>query len=245
MNEDVLIALEGIMKQYNEQKRIGEISFSVKRGEILALCGGNGAGKSTLIKILTGILKPTTGMIKVEDKLADPMSKPYKAFFSYMPDDMVFPKQLTGLETLKFFAGLQGIDDERVEKVLTKVGLYDDRSMFIKHYSKGMQQRLSLAQALLSDAPFLILDEPTNGLDPFWVFRFKEIIREEKEAGKTILFSTHILSIVEEIANTAVFMEEGKLLHHEQIAKLTNKDGKYIPLEKVFFDRQIAGAGKS
>jgi len=242
MSEDILIELKGITKQYNEQKKIGEISFSINRGEILALCGGNGAGKSTLIKMLTGILKPTAGIIKVANESIDPMSRQYKAFFSYMPDDMVFPKQLTGLETLKFFAALQGIDDERVEKVLVKVGLYDDRKMLIKHYSKGMQQRLSLAQALLSDAPLLILDEPTNGLDPFWVFRFKEIILEEKEAGKTILFSTHILSIVEEIADTAVFIEEGKLLYHERIMKLINKDGEYVPLEKVFFEKQIAVA---
>lgn len=240
MSKEHLIELVDITKRYHEHKQIGEISFSIKKGEVLALCGGNGAGKSTLIKMLTGILQPTAGMIKVEGKPTNPTSESYKALFSYMPDDMVFPGQLTGLEIIKFFASLQGIKEERVNEVLMRVGLYNDRKSLIKHYSKGMQQRLSLAQALLSDAPFLILDEPTNGLDPYWVFRFKEIINEERESGKTILFSTHILSIVEEVADTAVFLEEGKLLYHEEVEVLINQSGEYIPLEKVFFEKQIA-----
>src|SRR5690606_29795555 len=98
------------------------------------------------------------------------------------------------------------------------------------------------AQALLSDAPLLILDEPTNGLDPYWVFRFKEIVREERDKGKTILFSTHILSMVEEIADTAVFLEDGKLLHHEKVNVLTKRQEGYVSLEKVFFERQMAVA---
>lgn len=240
MSKEYLIELVDITKRYHEQKQIGEISFAIKKGEVLALCGGNGAGKSTLIKMLTGILQPTAGMIKVEGKSTNPTSERYKAFFSYMPDDMVFPGQLTGLEIIKFFATLQGIKEGRVDEVLMKVGLYNDRKSLIKHYSKGMQQRLSLAQALLSDAPLLILDEPTNGLDPFWVFRFKEIMKEERESGKTILFSTHILSIVEEIADAAVFLEEGKLLYHEEVDVLINQTGEYLPLEKVFFEKQIA-----
>ncbi|MBS4192176.1 ABC transporter ATP-binding protein [Bacillus sp. FJAT-49705] len=241
MSKEYLIELEGITKRYTEHKQIGEISFPIKKGEITALCGGNGAGKSTLIKLLTGIIKPTSGTMKADGKPVDPMSERYKAFFSYMPDDMIFPNQLTGLEMLLFFAGLQGIAKSRVDEVLKRVGLFEDRRKLIKHYSKGMQQRLSLAQALLSAAPLLILDEPTNGLDPFWVFRFKEIIKEEKEAGKTILFSTHILSIVEEIADTAIFLEEGKLIYHENIDVLTNTAGKYNSLEKVFFEKQIVG----
>lgn len=240
MSKKALMELVKITKKYNENKKIGEISFPINKGEILALCGGNGAGKSTLIKMLTGILKQTSGMIKIADKEADTMSQTYKAFFSYMPDDMVFPKQLTGMETLEFFAKLQGLNDRRVKEVLEKVGLDEERNQFIKHYSKGMQQRLSLAQALLSDAPLLILDEPTNGLDPFWVYRFKELIKEEKEAGKTILFSTHILSIVEEIADSAVFLEDGKLIHYASVAELTNIDNQYISLEKVFFEKQMA-----
>lgn len=240
MSKEALMQLVKITKKYNEYKSIGEISFPIKKGEILALCGGNGAGKSTLIKMLTGILKPTSGMIKIADQQVDTMSLAYKAFFSYMPDDMAFPKQLTGIETLQFFAKLRGMNDARVKEVLVKVGLYEESNRLIKHYSKGMQQRLSLAQALLSDAPLLILDEPTNGLDPFWVYRFKELIKEEKEEGKTILFSTHILSIVEEIADSAVFLEEGKLIHYAKVTELTNKEDNYVPLEKVFFAKQMA-----
>jgi len=107
--------------------------------------------------------------------------------------------------------------------------------MQIKQYSKGMQQRLSLAQALLPDVPLRILDEPTNGLDPLWVFRFKEIIQEEKKQGRTILFTTHILSLVEELADRAAFMQEGQLQYCDSVTSLVENNGVYTPLEKVFF----------
>ncbi|MBT2688459.1 ABC transporter ATP-binding protein [Bacillus sp. ISL-47] len=242
MSKEPLVEFVNINKSFHEHKKIGPISFTIQKGEILALCGGNGAGKSTLIKMLTGILNPSGGSLQLEGTPADPTSKTYKASFSYMPDDMAFPRQLTGWEILTFYSSLQGVETVRAEGVLKKVGLYEDRNRMVKNYSKGMQQRLSFAQALLSDAPLLILDEPTNGLDPYWVFRFKEIVREERDKGKTILFSTHILSMVEEIADTAVFLEDGKLLHHEKVNVLTKSQEGYVSLEKVFFERQMAVA---
>ncbi|MBA4536731.1 ABC transporter ATP-binding protein [Bacillus aquiflavi] len=239
MNEQAFIQLNNIAKHYNKFNRVDEINFSINKGEIFALCGGNGAGKSTLIKILTGILKPTAGDIFVNGQKANPMSKHYKEMFAYMPDDMLFPKQLTGYEILSFFGKLRQVSNEKVNAVLNAVGLAEDGKKMIKHYSKGMQQRLSLAQALLSDVKFIILDEPTNGLDPYWVYRFKELILEEKRKGKTILFTTHILTLVEEIADRAAFMERGNVIICEEVKKLTNKNGKAVSLEKVFFQKQI------
>ncbi|WLR54250.1 AAA family ATPase [Mesobacillus subterraneus] len=120
-------------------------------------------------------------------------------------------------------------------EALNQVGLFDVRNIQIKQYSKGMQQRLSLAQALMPDVPLRILDEPTNGLDPLWVYRFKEIILEEKRQGRTIFFTTHILSLVEELADRAAFMQEGHLQYCDSVESLVQKDGVYTPLEKVFF----------
>ncbi|MBS8266661.1 ABC transporter ATP-binding protein [Mesobacillus boroniphilus] len=235
MNSQEWIRIEGLAKHYSPTKKITEISFSIAKPEIFALCGGNGAGKSTLIKMLTGIMKPTAGMVYMDGMEVEPQSKGYKKLFSYMPDEMLFPRQLSGLEVLTFFARLRGISAGKVTAALQQVGLFDVRNMQIKQYSKGMQQRLSLAQALLPDVPLRILDEPTNGLDPLWVYRFKEIILEEKRQGRTIFFTTHILSLVEELADRAAFMQEGQLQHCDSVKSLVQKNGVYTPLEKVFF----------
>lgn len=236
MNSSEWIRIEGLAKHYSETKKIMDISFTIDKPEIFALCGGNGAGKSTLIKMLTGMMKPTAGKIVMDGRVIDPQNKGFKKLFSYMPDEMLFPRQLTGLEVLTFFARLRGINDESVMEALQQVGLFDARNTQIKQYSKGMQQRLSLAQALLPDVPLRILDEPTNGLDPLWVYRFKEIILEEKRQGRTIFFTTHILSLVEELADRAAFMHEGKLKYCDSVESLVKNDGAYTPLEKVFFN---------
>lgn len=229
------IVLDGLAKHYDESKKITDINLTVNEAEIFALCGGNGAGKSTLIKMLTGILKPTAGKIFVEDKEVNPASYDYKSMFSYMPDEMVFPRLLTGQEVLTFFARLRGIEQDKVSEALHLTGLYEVRKKPIKQYSKGMQQRLALAQAILPDVPLRILDEPTNGLDPYWVYRFKEIILEEKRQGRTIFFTTHILSLVEELADRAAFMQDGKMKYCDSVNTLIHTNGQYTPLEKVFF----------
>ncbi|MCM3573687.1 ABC transporter ATP-binding protein [Mesobacillus subterraneus] len=235
MNSSEWIRIEGLAKHYSETKKITDINLTINKPEIFALCGGNGAGKSTLIKMLTGMMKPTAGKILMDGKVIDPQKQGFKKLFSYMPDEMLFPRQLTGLEVLTFFARLRGITDEKVMDALKQVGLFEVRNMQIKQYSKGMQQRLSLAQALLPDVPLRILDEPTNGLDPLWVFRFKEIILEEKKQGRTILFTTHILSLVEELADRTAFMQEGQLQYCDSVTSLVDNNGVYTPLEKVFF----------
>lgn len=238
------VELHDLTKIYNQYSKVENINFSIGKGEIIALCGGNGAGKSTLIKMITGIIKPTSGELWIDGKPANTISKTYRNQFSYMPDDMLFPRQLTALEVLIFFASLRGVEKEKAFEVLEIVGLFDQRNQFIKHFSKGMQQRLSFAQALLADTPLIILDEPTNGLDPYWVYRFKEIMKQEKESGKSILFTTHILSLVEEIADKAAFIEKGQLLHFEKVSDLINQNGQYVPLEKVFFEKQITASLK-
>ncbi|MGV2940308.1 ABC transporter ATP-binding protein [Mesobacillus sp. LC4] len=235
MNSKEWIRIEGLAKHYSETKRINDITFTIEKPEIFALCGGNGAGKSTLIKMLTGMMKPTAGKVLMDGQVIDPQKQDFKNLFSYMPDEMLFPRQLTGLEVLIFFARLRGINNEKVIATLQQVGLYDVKNMQIKQYSKGMQQRLSLAQALLPDVPLRILDEPTNGLDPLWVYRFKEIVQEEKKQGRTIFFTTHILSLVEELADRAAFMQEGQLQYCDSVSSLVQKEGVYTPLEKVFF----------
>lgn len=233
------IELKNITKVYSPTAKIENINFSVGKGEIVALCGGNGAGKSTIIKILTGIIKQSDGVILLDGQPVDTISKAYRTIFSYMPDDMLFPRQLTALEVLRFYSSLLGVENDRVMEILELVGLYDVKDKVIKQFSKGMQQRLSLGQALLGDTPILILDEPTNGLDPYWVVRFKEILQEEKRKGKAILFTTHILSLVEDAADKAAFLGSGQLLHFDTVHDLIHTGGERRTLESVFFENQI------
>lgn len=239
MTNNSWITFQNISKQYNKHSRVGEISLGMRKGEIFALCGGNGAGKSTFIKVITGVIKGTGGQIVVEGKSMNPKSMEYRKLFSYMPDNMLFSPHFTGKEVLTYFAKLRNVPLEKVGEMLQLVGLWEAKDQYIKHYSKGMQQRLSFAQALLPDSPFIILDEPTNGLDPYWFYRFKEILLEEKERGKAILFTTHVLSLVEEIADYVAFMESGKLISYDRVENLTIRDGKKMNLEQVFFENQI------
>lgn len=239
-DHEALISCSQVSKRYNAANQITGIDFEVKKGECLALCGGNGAGKSTIIKMLVGVLAPDSGSLTLAGMPSSFGSKAYKRMFGYMPDSMVFAKSLTGYEILHFFARLHRLPPERISDVLKKVGLSDDAGKKVSHYSKGMQQRLALAQALLADPPVLILDEPTNGLDPFWVVRFKKLISQLKAEGTTIVLSSHIMQDVEELADRVAFIHEGRLLLVEEVKQLCQKNGVYRKLEEVFFDL-IAG----
>lgn len=200
-------------KIYDKHNQVRNIHLQVQKGECLALCGGNGAGKSTIIKMIVGLLTPSSGEIFLAGHSHRGERKTYLRQFGYMPDAMLFPKTLTGYEVLSYFAKLRNLPADRAEDVLERVGLAQDGQKKISHYSKGMQQRLSLGQALLANPAILILDEPTNGLDPLWVIRFKQFIQELKEAGTTILLSSHIMRDVEEMADRVAFIHGGQLIH--------------------------------
>lgn len=167
------------------------------------LCGGNGAGKSTLIKILTGIEKATSGQITFNTK--------DKKRFGYMPDHMNFHAELTPAEILAYYAAFMNIKKERIKEVLEAVGLFDKRNTKVGSFSKGMVQRLNLAQTLLADVELYILDEPTTGLDPFWVIQFKKILQNLIKEGKTVILSSHIMRDVVDVSDEVVILFEGKI----------------------------------
>ncbi|WP_347861474.1 ABC transporter ATP-binding protein [Salimicrobium sp. PL1-032A] len=200
--------------------RFQPLSFSLSQAGIYALCGGNGAGKTSLFSVLTGINRPSSGRVYMKGVETDNQSLRYRQQFSYMPDQLVFPKHLTGRETLKFFSGLIHEKDEKVQQVLSYVGLTDAMHQKVAYYSKGMQQRLNLAQCLMFDVPVYMMDEPTNGLDPYWSHRMKEMLIEQKEQGKAIIFSTHSLSLVEDIADDLLFLQNGKVLINQPVSDI-------------------------
>lgn len=210
MNEPIVV-LNDVQKIINKQTIVDQVSLSVKQGEVLALCGANGAGKSTLLRLLVGIMQPTSGTIQINGLGWKGHRREYAGLIGYMPDDYRFGNGLTARETLYFWASLRGLPIKRVDEVLAEVGLADTGKKPVSSFSKGMRQRVLFAQAILAKPPVLVLDEPTNGLDPFWMNAFIQLIRSVKEEGHTVIFSTHQLQIAEVLADHAVFMNLGRI----------------------------------
>lgn len=205
----MMIELQHVTKVFKGERGIFDVSFSLKPGHITALVGSNGAGKSTIINLLTNLLQPDEGTITraVHD-------------VRYMPDDISFPDTLTAQEIIKFLAGLKNVPAQKQAELLQQVGLDDAKTMKVGQFSKGMRQRLNLAQSLMGDSPLFILDEPTNGLDPYWIAQLKAMLQQQRENKQIVLFSTHLLSLAEEIADEVVLIHHGKILATGPIASL-------------------------
>lgn len=212
MNEpEPIVEMSDVLKLLNKQTIVNEVNLSVKQGEVLALCGANGAGKSTLLRLLVGIMQPTKGTIRIKGLEWKGHRREYAGLIGYMPDDYRFGNGLTARETLYFWASLRGLPVTRADEVLAEVGLAHTGKKPVSSFSKGMRQRVLFAQAMLAKPPVLVLDEPTNGLDPFWMNSFIKLIRSVKEEGHTVIFSTHQLQIAEALADHAVFMNNGRI----------------------------------
>ncbi|MBT2291747.1 ABC transporter ATP-binding protein [Paenibacillus albidus] len=210
--DDPLVNVEGISKVIRKQTLVEGISFRIPKGSVLALCGGNGAGKSTVLRMLAGILQPTRGEITVGGLRWDKSRKRFSQQIGYMPDDYQFNQGLTAEEALSFWAALRKVPKRkvRVNEVLALVGLEDKRKRLVNTFSKGMRQRILFAQALLAKPPLLIMDEPTNGLDPFWMNEFVKLLQNIREEGHTVVFSTHQLEIADKVADQLVFLSDGR-----------------------------------
>jgi ABC-2 type transport system ATP-binding protein/Cu-processing system ATP-binding protein len=215
-----ILEVRSITKNYDEFSAVDNVSFQVPKGEVYALLGHNGAGKSTLIKMILGLVNPSDGEIVINGStyLQDPLGIKMKV--GYLPERMNFYDNLTAWETLRFYARVKGIGEERCSKVLTEVGLEQAMHKKVGAFSKGMQQRLGLAQAIIHKPQLLILDEPTTGLDPSGVLWLKEMIRSWHAAGTTIFFSSHNLGDVEELARRVAIMRHGQLVAGGTIAEL-------------------------
>ncbi|GIO31225.1 MULTISPECIES: ABC transporter ATP-binding protein [Paenibacillus] len=209
--DDVIVQVQGLSKSIKKQPIVSDISFSLKKGGILALCGGNGAGKSTVLRMLAGILQPTAGSVSVNGISREHNRRLYAEQIGYMPDDFQFQPGFAARETLLFWASLRKVSKERVEEVLAMVGLEAAGKKRVGSFSKGMRQRLLLAQALLAKPPALLMDEPTNGLDPFWTREFVRLLKQIRQDGGTMIFSTHQLEVAEELADHVVFLHRGRV----------------------------------
>lgn len=220
MHNSPIVIWDQVSKSIEKKTIVHPVSLQISSGDIVALCGGNGAGKSTLLRMTAGIIQPTSGKLSVNGLEHRKKRKEYAESIGYMPDDFHFQQPLSALELLTFYAELKGIKEDRVLQLLEQMGLTEVKHKPASAYSKGMRQRLLFAQALLAKPPLLILDEPTNGLDPYWMEAFIASLLELKQAGHTVLFSTHQLHVAEKVADQVVFMADGQVLKAASLPEL-------------------------
>lgn len=194
-----------LTKSYEGRYAVKDLSFEVRQGEVFALLGSNGAGKTTTIKMILGLVRPSSGSVKVSEGIK----------IGYSPDTPYFPPFLNGRETLEYYAALSGIkrpDRRRQAEELLKLAGLEDNKTKIGSFSKGMLQRLALAQSLLGDPEMLILDEPTAGLDAMGRIEIIRLIGRLKKSGKTIILNSHILSDIEQVCDRGIIMKNGSVM---------------------------------
>ncbi|HEY1364816.1 MAG TPA: ABC transporter ATP-binding protein [Xanthobacteraceae bacterium] len=203
------VELREVVKRFGRIEAVRGVSFDLGSGETVALVGHNGAGKTTLMKLMLGLIRPTSGRIEVlgENPAAGDFSA--RLELGYLPENVSFNPSLTGRETLSFYARLKRQPRKAVAMLLERVGLADAADRHLGTYSKGMRQRLGLAQALLAEPRVLLLDEPTTGLDPALRRSFYDTIEELRAGGATVLISSHALTELEERAGRVIIMNRG------------------------------------
>jgi len=226
----LILKLKDISKSYEKIVAVDAVSIEIKEGEVLGLVGPNGSGKSTLLKIMLGIARPTSGKVLVNgEELSEKGWKEFKRSVGYMPERVSFYDNLTGTETLRLFARVKGGRLRSLKEVIDRILSEDVLQRKVGGYSKGMRQRLNLAQALLNEPDFLVLDEPTSGLDPVGIKEFYDILDEVKSRKKlTAILSSHILAEIEDKTNRVAVIKNGSLKAIGRLEELCS--GMKIPL---------------
>ena len=243
--EEVVIQCSGLSKVFKDfwmrdkVKAVNSINLEVKRGEVFGLLGPNGSGKSTTIKMLLGLLSPSSGKISVFGKRPDDVA--VKKNIGYLPEESFLYRFLNSRETLDYYGRIFNLSSEqrtkRTDMLLEMVGLENMQRRPVGEYSKGMQRRIGLAQALINDPQLLILDEPTTGMDPIGTRQIKDLIISLRDSGKTVLLCSHLLSDVQDVVDRAAIMYGGKICEYGTIKELTtDASGKTISLEQKFLE---------
>ena len=218
------IRTRGLTKAFGDLVAVDDLDLVVEEGEVFGFLGPNGAGKSTTINLLLDFIRPTAGSVEVLGRDAQETPAAIRERVGVLPEGYGFDDPLTGREYLEWVIETRAASDDAGE-LLELVGLADDGDRMAKSYSKGMQQRLSLAMALVDDPDLLILDEPTTGLDPNGIQQMRSVIRERAAAGTTVFFSSHILSEVEAVCDRVGVMNEGQLVALDSIEQLRENAG--------------------
>ncbi len=214
--DDAVVAVDGLTFSYGMGQVLHGISFALRRGEVVGLLGPNGAGKSTTIKVLTGVLPPGGGSVRVAGHALPEAAAEAKRRIGYVPEAAALFESLTGQEFLELMGRLQDVPEERLQfrigRFLEQFGLTDDRLRPLDGYSKGMRQKILLSAALLHNPDVVLLDEPLSGLDVNAGLMVRDLVAALAAEGKAILYSSHVLDVVERVCDRALIIHEGHLI---------------------------------
>ncbi len=219
-----MLQVDRLSKRYGPRVAIEDISFTVRRGEVLGLLGPNGSGKSTTVKILTGLLQPNSGQVRLDGHDVATNITAFKAQLGYVPEEPHLYSYLTGPEYLLLVGRLRNLSDDvleaKIERFLRALGIYDDRYQTLSAYSKGMRQKILIAAAVLHDPRLVVLDEPFSGLDVSAARVLKAFVRALAADGKMVVFSSHVLEVVEQVCSRVLILKDGRVVGHDSVVNL-------------------------
>jgi ABC-2 type transport system ATP-binding protein len=219
-----VLEIRHLTKRYGALTALFDLSFEVRPGEVLGLLGPNGSGKSTTVKMLTGLLEPTNGDVLLDGASVFDRLEAYKTIVGYVPEEPFLYTYLTGPEYLRLVGRLRGLDEARledkIERFLKLLGIYDDRYQTLSSYSKGMRQKILLIAAVLHNPRIIVLDEPFSGLDVSAARVLKGFVRTLADEGKLVVFSSHVLEVVEQVCSRVVILKDGRLVGHDSVERL-------------------------
>lgn len=234
-----IIELRNLTKQYRGLRAVDQVNLSVREGVIFGFLGPNGAGKTTTIKMMAGILRPSSGKIIINGMDLEKEPSSVKKICGFIPDRPFLYEKLTGIEFLRFLEGLYGNNNSastnaRLTRLLEKFDLINWKDELIESYSHGMKQRLVMCGALVHDPKVLIVDEPMVGLDPRGARLVKDIFREQAHSGKTIFMSTHSLETAQEVCHEIAIIQTGRIIAKGTVNELMRHSGESGNLEDAF-----------
>ena len=219
-----MLAVQRLTRHYGALVAIQDVSFEARPGEVLGLLGPNGSGKSTTVKILAGLLRPTSGSVQLDGLHALADLEAYKRILGYVPEEPHLYSYLTGPEYLQLVGRLRELPDavldDKIDRFLQLLGIYDDRYQTLSSYSKGMRQKILISASVLHTPRIVILDEPFSGLDVSAARVLKGFVRALADEGKIIVFSSHVLEVVEQVCSRVVILKDGKVVGHDSVANL-------------------------
>ena len=232
-----MLELTGVTKYFGALAAVRNVNFTARPGEVLGYLGPNGSGKSTTVKMVTGLLTPSSGMVTYRGRDIQQELLQHRRRIGYVPEAPELYTYLTGPEYLTLVGRLRQIDamvlDEKIDRFLRLWNIYDDRYASLSTYSKGMKQKILLSAALLHDPEIIILDEPSSGLDVGSTLVLKELIRELAASGKIVLYSSHVLELVEQVCSSVVILRGGSIVASDRIERLRELM-EQPSLERVF-----------
>ncbi len=221
-----MIKVKSLFRNYGDFKAVDDVSFEINKGEVVGLLGHNGAGKTTIMKMMTGYLEPTSGSIHVDQLQIETDMRAIQARIGYLPENCPVWPEMTVIDYLEYQAHLHGVEEAGIQSAVAdairRTSLKEKATSSIQTLSRGYRQRVGVAQAILHSPDIIILDEPTNGLDPTQIFQMRELIRELAKTA-TVILSTHILQEVQAVCERVLIMRGGKLVVDSRIEDLQSR----------------------